>query len=136
MSLKLPLYWSYNRVIQKIFKTALIIQTVLIIETKEYKEIRKCLNTKKAFFRTDSLTKACFFRDLASYFRVCFSLWNSFLDFITFCSLFYLRRVWIYYMVLCASNRETSNKENLRNPISQCSRTPEVTDNPHFNMSF
>ena len=36
MSLKLPLYWSYNRVIQKIFKTVLIIQTVLIIETKEY----------------------------------------------------------------------------------------------------
>ena len=36
MFLKLPMYWSYNRVIQKIFKTVLIIQTVLIIETKEY----------------------------------------------------------------------------------------------------
>ena len=36
MSLKLSLHWSYNRVIQKIFKTVLIIQTVLVIETKEY----------------------------------------------------------------------------------------------------
>ena len=40
MSLKLPLYWSYNRVIQKMFKTVLIIQTVLIIETKEYKTFK------------------------------------------------------------------------------------------------
>ena len=36
MFLKLPLYWSYNRVIQKIFNTVLIIESVLIIETKEY----------------------------------------------------------------------------------------------------
>ena len=27
MLLKLPLYWSYNRVIQKIFKTVLIIDS-------------------------------------------------------------------------------------------------------------
>ena len=35
MFLKLSLYWSYNRVIQKIFNTVLKVETVLIIETKE-----------------------------------------------------------------------------------------------------
>ena len=43
MFLKLPLYWSYNRVIQKIFNTVLIIESVLIIETKEYSFNLKCL---------------------------------------------------------------------------------------------
>ena len=36
MLLKLPLYLSYNRVIQNIFNTVLIIEVVLIIETEEY----------------------------------------------------------------------------------------------------
>ena len=41
MLLKLPLYLSYNRVIQNIFNTVLIIEAVLIIEIKEYTETIK-----------------------------------------------------------------------------------------------
>ena len=62
MFLKLSLYWSYDRVIQKFFSTVLLVETVLIIETKEYVFACKMMidHFKPFFFRYDS-TLFCVF---------------------------------------------------------------------------